>query len=315
MWAQFIYHPFIIAPVLFLALAFLPAKSKFNTIFNILIVGLYTFIIYKVVPWPDYGSYYLRYFYLLLFLTSCLKPIARFKGLPFFSGKIQWKWAIKIFGFIKILVLLFLIWIFVKVVTTSSIKNIKTIELSFPLKSGEYYIHQGGINSVTNYHRSFWDKYAYDIDKINRCGKTWSNEVFPPDNIVLYDIFKDTVYSPCAGKVVEVVKHFKDHGTGELNDFKDDGNKIVIQKGEYQVTLLHLSHNSTLVIEGDSIFEGQPLGLVGNSGRSKKPHLHIHAYHPDSNNPYEANVLILFNGELFVRNDMLKSLLHYYTNE
>ena len=276
-----------------------------NTVFNILIVGLYTFIIYKVVPWPDYGSYYLRYLYLLLFLAACIKSIKKFKNLPVFSEKYQWRCAVRVLGFVKTLAFIFLIWIFVKVVTTSSIKNIKTIELSFPLKSGEYYIHQGGVNSVTNYHRGFWDKYAYDIDKINGWGRTWKNEVFPPDNISLYNIYRDTVYSPCSGTVVEVVEHFKDHGTGKLDDFKDDGNKIVIQKGEYQITLLHLSHNSVLVNEGDFIFEGNPLGLVGNSGRSKIPHLHIHAYHPDSKNPYKANVLILFNGEPLTRNDLL----------
>jgi hypothetical protein len=305
MWGQFIYHPFIIAPLLFLALAFVPAKSKFNTVFNILIVGLYTFIIYKIVPWPDYGSYYLRYLYLLLFLAACIKSIKKFKNLPVFSEKYQWRWAVRVFGFVKILCLVLLLWIFSKVVTTHSIKNIKTLELSFPLKNGKYYIHQGGVNSVTNYHRSFWDKYAYDIDKINGWGKTWSNDLLPPDNINLYNIYKETIYSPCSGKVVEVVEQFKNHETGELNDFKDNGNKIVIQKGEYQITLLHLSKNSVLVNEGDSIFEGQPLGLVGNSGRSKKPHLHIHAYHPDSKKPYEANVLILFKGKLFVRNDLI----------
>lgn len=109
------------------------------------------------------------------------------------------------------------------------------------------------------------------------------------------------------GKVVEVIEHFKDHETGELNEFKDDGNKVVIQKGEYQITLLHLSKNSVLVNEGDSVFEGQPLGLVGNTGRSKKPHLHIHAYYPDSKNTYEANILILFKGKALLRNEIVNS--------
>ena len=295
----FIFHPYITAPLLLLALALIPAKSKLNTGFNILIVGMYVFVLYKVIPWPNYGSYYLRYFYIFLFLLTCGRPVKRIQQLPVNSKKHAWLWLPK--G----LVMIFLLFVFSEVVSTTYTKNVNTINLEFPLKNGIFYTHQGGMNPITNYHSSFLDKYAYDFDRLNQWGRSWSNSLFRPEDLNNYNIFEDTVYSPCDGEIIEVIEHYPDHNTGNLDDFNTPANKIVIEYNKCHVELLHISRNSVAVNEQDSVTTGQPLALVGNTGRSRNPHLHIHAYNPY--NFFDASVVILFDNKVLKRNDIIKN--------
>lgn len=71
----------------------------------------------------------------------------------------------------------------------------------------------------------------------------------------------ETVASPNRGKVVLVDNHFF------------GGNTIVIDHGQGLFTAyLHLSEIS--VKEGDIVERGGPIGQVGETGRSKGPHLH-----------------------------------------
>ncbi|MGB3306700.1 MAG: M23 family metallopeptidase [Thermomicrobiales bacterium] len=55
------------------------------------------------------------------------------------------------------------------------------------------------------------------------------------------------------------------------------GNHVVLQTadGEF-VFLAHMQKGSVRVSEGDTVRSGDLLGLVGNSGNTSKPHLHIH---------------------------------------
>src|SRR5688572_27869926 len=129
---EILYHPFITAPLVFFALAFIPSQSKYSTILNISIVALYIFILYKTVSWPDYGSYYLKYFYLLIFIVACIKPIKKFKKLSTFKGKVTLKWLFRFFSLIKILVLFLFAFVIVKFYSTPLTKEIVNIE--FPLK-------------------------------------------------------------------------------------------------------------------------------------------------------------------------------------
>jgi hypothetical protein len=299
MWGQFIYHPFIAAPLMFLALAFIPAKSKFNTVFNILIVGLYTFIIYKIVLWPDYGTYYLRYLYILLFFIVCIKPIRKFKDLPTFRKKYANRWLVRLSGVIKGLLMILLLLILSKNFINSITEEVQTIDLEFPLKEGTYYI--------TNQHKDFREEYAYDITQLNIWGSQWSSRLYKPTDLEFYNIFKDTVYSPCCGNISEVVENHTDHSIGKLEDFKSPANKVVIQVGDKSVELLHLLKNSVLVNIGDTVIIGQAIALVGNSGMSRYPHLHINAYCNDGLLQYPSSIPIFFNGKLYDKNYLLKN--------
>jgi len=54
------------------------------------------------------------------------------------------------------------------------------------------------------------------------------------------------------------------------------GNNVVIKTEHGYLFLAHFQKNSILIEVGESISVGQKLGLVGNSGNSTMPHLHIH---------------------------------------
>lgn len=51
------------------------------------------------------------------------------------------------------------------------------------------------------------------------------------------------------------------------------GMYITMQYGAYRVSYCHLS--KTLVLPGDTILAGEPIGITGNTGRSTSPHLHL----------------------------------------
>lgn len=55
----------------------------------------------------------------------------------------------------------------------------------------------------------------------------------------------------------------------------DCGNYVVVRHGAYIVKYCHLKKQSVMVHEGDSIKRGQQLGMVGSSGNSAHPHLHL----------------------------------------
>lgn len=66
-----------------------------------------------------------------------------------------------------------------------------------------------------------------------------------------------------------------------------DGNPMVANAiylehaNGYRSHYLHLMRDSLLVEVGDVVECGQPLALVGSSGRSAQPHLHFHVRGPD----------------------------------
>ena len=84
----------------------------------------------------------------------------------------------------------------------------------------------------------------------------------------------DTVTAARAGTVVIVKMNSKEHGP--TRDFADKANKIIVlhADGTYG-HYVHFAYQHIFVEEGQQISEGQPLGLVGLSGFTTKPHLHF----------------------------------------
>ncbi len=59
-------------------------------------------------------------------------------------------------------------------------------------------------------------------------------------------------------------------------DGRECGNGVRIDHGDGWMSLYcHLRRGSTMVLEGDEVTAGQPLGLVGLSGQTSFPHLHF----------------------------------------
>jgi len=92
-----------------------------------------------------------------------------------------------------------------------------------------------------------------------------------------YYVYGHQVRSPVGGTVYAVHDGEPEVAIGGQARGDDLGNHIAIEvaPGEY-LFLAHLQPGSIAVSVGDRVAPGQPLGLVGNSGRTAEPHLHVH---------------------------------------
>ena len=110
-------------------------------------------------------------------------------------------------------------------------------------------------------------------------------------------IFGDSVFSPCSGIITRIVYDVPDHPPFVLDNVNSAGNYVIIKKDSIKICLSHLMQYSVKVNSGQKINEGDFIGLVGNSGRSFIPHLHIHAaWGGDSNTLLQGiPVVIRFN--------------------
>ncbi len=77
------------------------------------------------------------------------------------------------------------------------------------------------------------------------------------------------------------------HASLEEGDVSCDGNPVRANYVQLQHDdgteswYWHMKTDSVLVQEGEVVHCGEPLGLVGSSGRSSFPHLHFEVVHPD----------------------------------
>lgn len=66
-------------------------------------------------------------------------------------------------------------------------------------------------------------------------------------------------------------------------DGRDCGNGVVIDHGDgWETQYCHMRQGSLRVAEGQQVQAGTPLGLVGLSGKSQFPHLHLSVRHNDA---------------------------------
>jgi len=85
------------------------------------------------------------------------------------------------------------------------------------------------------------------------------------------------VLAPAEGVVTDVVEGVRDNPIDSLNPYSAVGNAVFIQHPSGEVSVLaHLKLGSTRVKPGDTVKAGQLVGQCGNSGNSRKPHLHYH---------------------------------------
>lgn len=190
------------------------------------------------------------------------------------------------------------------------------VDLALPLRSGHYYIANGGSTPLMNAHvellrgdpvRAYRGAgYGLDILGLNALGNRARG--LAPRDPSAYAIFGDAIYAPCEGVVIRVEDWLPDLAPPQVDRAHMPGNFVMLEcgdAGDVHVLLGHMRSGSVRVHPGDYVTIGDQLGEVGNSGNSDEPHLHIHAQRPGeiwdlfSGDPLP----IRFDGRYLVRND------------
>jgi len=282
------------------------AKNKISLISRAVLYISIVYFLYLWGQWPLVGSYYLRYFMLLIISLLIVLVLLRFRYVK--QLKPVGIWSNIKFGLTGTLIFILIIMNFNAYVGRYNPGN--AIQLSFPLRNGIFYIASGGSNKLINNHMRNYpnaQEFALDINKLGKY-KGVSNKVLSTKNTDHY-IFSDTVFCPCNGKIVEIKNNVKDNTSGSMDVSAKDGTGNFVNihcKGDFFVFIPHFKQHSILVSENMTVNEGTPLGLVGISGFSEEPHLHIQAskYLSDST---IIGIPIVFKGKFLSRNEIFKN--------
>lgn len=165
-----------------------------------------------------------------------------------------------------------------------------SVDISFPLGPGNYWVAQGGARRIVNDHLKTLDpdasqyagwrgqSYAVDLVAIDEFGRRKRSG--PAEAPESYRIFGRPVLAPCSGAVVAAEGGSPDMPVPQLDRENLLGNHVIVDCDGVWIVLAHLLAGSTTVATGDQVRDGERLGAVGNSGNSAEPHLHVHAQTP-----------------------------------
>ncbi|MXQ52356.1 M23 family metallopeptidase [Shimazuella alba] len=261
---------------------------------------LFFAMLFLIGRWDIY-SYYLRFIVPVLFLFIVVKSYFQVKHLPW--GLSSTNTVEKFSIGIRLMVALIFGFFVVSALKGYSYPT-NFIHLSSPLKNGTYYVGHGGSSTQINYHNSHPSQaFALDILKLNRIGIR-ANGLAPKD-LNQYEIYGETIYSPCEGKIIKVVDGLKELEPNQMNNQTKNyrkknpsGNSVVIQCKGVEITIAHMIPKSIKVKQGQQVRDGMAIGKVGNSGNSSEPHLHIHAEKNGKGIP------VLIDGSFLKRNSL-----------
>jgi hypothetical protein len=121
-------------------------------------------------------------------------------------------------------------------------------------------------------------RYAIDWEQINGEGKVYVGDRL---DLKSYFIYGDDILSVTDGTVVKVLDGLPEQVPGKFPDNPPldevDGNSVLVDIGGGTfAAYAHMQPGSPAVKVGQKVKRGDKLGLVGNSGNSLAPHLHVH---------------------------------------
>lgn len=150
--------------------------------------------------------------------------------------------------------------------------------------NGSWNVFWGGDTKEQNYHvATVSQKNAFDILIFDKDGKSHKSDGKLNED---YYAFGKDIIAPCDAEVVLVVNGVKDNVVGEMNTFNVGGNMVILKTANKEfLVFCHFKHQSIKVAEGQTIKQGQLLGLCGNSGNSSEPHLHFHVQNIENMGP------------------------------
>jgi hypothetical protein len=140
---------------------------------------------------------------------------------------------------------------------------------------GLWYTFWGGPDRLHNYHVDAEpQRHAFDFVVWKDGGTCRADCAALTD----YYAYGQPVLAPAAGEVVAVVDDLPESQPQVGTDADHPaGNHVVIRvaDGEY-LFIAHMQPGSIQLAVGDTVQTGQMIGLVGNSGNTSEPHIHIH---------------------------------------
>lgn len=150
------------------------------------------------------------------------------------------------------------------------------VKLVFPLKDGTFYVTHGGASPFLNQHHVVpAQQHALDLVALDGIGRR-ADGLFPSD-LDKYVIYGAEVVAPCTGKVTATESALPEMTPPEGDSENVAGNHVLLACDDVTVLLAHLQKDSVVVKKGQRVKAGRKVGLVGNSGNTSEPHLHIHA--------------------------------------
>jgi hypothetical protein len=289
--------------------AWLPGfKTKMEWLIHLVISVMAFSFVFFAGTW-GYLSFYLRWIFVPLYIYLLVMGYLRVSNKHWFIGHgMGW------LGMLRRIVLIAIFGVLLFQLIKGNIYEEEAVNLQFPLRNGKFYIMQGGNSRISNLFHGRFSKsrygYAMDIGKLNKWGNRGGN-VFS-EKLEDYEIFNDTVYAPCNGKVLKTLDTVRDNKPGILNTNPVHGNHIIIEfnNKKYRLYMVHLRKGSMMVKAGQKVKTGQPLALQGNSGFTIEPHMHIHVWKnfPEKEPFGEGtSVPILFEGKFYALNDIFNS--------
>lgn len=159
------------------------------------------------------------------------------------------------------------------------------VALEPPLEGGPWFCD--GAPGVDSYHRRtllsidgqarISQRYAIDFEVLTSNGTTYNGDPAVNEN---YPAYGQPILAAASGTVVRVIDGNPDNTPPEVPPFSNvdnvGGNGVILDIGNGRYLVHgHMQPNSILVQEGDQVVVGETLGLIGNSGNSFEPHLHI----------------------------------------
>lgn len=139
-----------------------------------------------------------------------------------------------------------------------------------PLPAGRWVVAEGETKAFNHHWPAPRQRAALDLVRVQRVGDALTGTS---------SSWGQVVRAPASGQVVEAVDGVED---GQPPRGQAAGNHVSIQTpGGERILLAHLQNGSLRVREGQIVRAGDEVGLLGNSGNSSEPHLHLHIVAPD----------------------------------
>ena len=115
-----------------------------------------------------------------------------------------------------------------------------------------------------------------DIGVCDASNKTFNDASKLNENDNYY-CWGQPVLAMSSGAVIFVADGFEDHFGNVTNPASLGANAVIIRNDALDIhhIYVHFKKNSIVVQVGDVISPGDKLGLIGNSGGSSEPHLHV----------------------------------------